>query len=150
VTVTPPFLVADAPTRLSLAVPNERKRPMTSFAVTLPVDFILVSAEPMENWRPTTHGQTISWRGGALAPSDETAFAVTVQATGGPGIVRLKAEQGYAAGIVRWTPEVTVIPGATATGGSNGWALLMVFLSIVALSAAIAVARARKARSLEE
>lgn len=124
---------------------------MTGFMVTVPEGIALVSAASVGDWDPTIAGRLAIWSGGSLEKGEAEAFPLTIEAEAPPGTVELRAAQSYAGGATaRWTVPLTVVPGTPAASGSNGWALLMVFLSILALSAAIAVARARKARSLEE
>jgi hypothetical protein len=152
VTATPSFLGAGDTGTLDLEAPNERDAAMSGFAVTVPPELSIVAASRASNgWEGTIRGTTASWSGCCVAAGQAATFPLEVTAVGEPGAVELEARQLYHGGEhATWQVALTIVPGTPSSGGSNGWALLMVFLSIVAVSAAIAVARARKARSFEE
>ncbi|MGH3137167.1 MAG: hypothetical protein ACRDPV_11815 [Gaiellaceae bacterium] len=150
VTVVPPFVSAGDSATLSLTVPNERETDMTGFAITFPGDFRIVEARSDGSWRSSVQGTTATWDGGRLAPKAAATFTFEIEGPAEPGPAVLEAAQRYPGGaIVRWPVALLVTPAAEGSSQNLGWALVIVLVGLVALTA-IGVVVVRRARSLQE
>jgi uncharacterized protein YcnI len=115
VTLAPSSVVAGQAAALTFRGPNERPTSATiEFAVQLPTDTPLaaVTVVPQPGWQTvvTMRGavvDTITWRGGAIAPGSVGAFAIRTGPL--PAVTHpliFKAVQTYANGeVVRWIQE---------------------------------------------
>lgn len=138
VVATPPFVASGSSESVSFSGPNERDDPMTSFALTVPDGLEIAHAHEVEGWDESIEGSTASWLGGPLAPDDEIAFGVTLEADAEPGVVELQAEQRYSDGeVVRWPVRVTITP---ADEGSSQNLTLVGVIGLIGVLAVVAVA----------
>ena len=107
----PTYVASGSSQAIVFSGPNERKRPMTSFAVTVPAGLEIAHTHPVDGWTEESSPTRATWTGGSLAPRADIPFRVTLKATADPGVLQVKAEQGYAdGGIVSWPIALTVLP----------------------------------------
>ena len=111
VDATPAFVPKGSAESITFSGPNERDEPMTGFALTVPEGVAIRHAHVVEGWDESVEGSTATWVGGPLAPGEEIAFGMTLEAEVEPGVVELEAEQRYAdGGVVRWPIDLTITP----------------------------------------
>lgn len=150
VVVTPSFVAASGVATLELAVPNERRVPMTGFLVRAPDDFQLVSAPSANGWTGAVSGQEATWHGGPLAPRLQTTFDLEVEAPSAPGPATFEMELHYPdGGVVRWPVQLTVTP-ADEPAQQLGLALAVGLVGLLALTLGGAFLWRRTGRSREE
>jgi hypothetical protein len=107
----PTYVASGSSQAIIFSGPNERKRPMTSFAVIVPVGLEIAHAHPADGWTEESTGSTATWTGGSLASGADIPFRVTLKATADPGTLQVKAEQRYSdGGMVSWPIAITVLP----------------------------------------
>jgi hypothetical protein len=111
VVAMPTYVASGSSQAIVFSGPNERKRPMTSFVITVPAGLEIAHVHPVDGWTEESTPRTAMWTGGSLAPRADIPFRVTVKATADPGVLQVKAEQRYAdGGIVSWPVALTVLP----------------------------------------
>lgn len=111
VIATPTYVASGSSEAIIFSGPNERKKPMTAFSVTVPAGLEVAHVHPVDGWTEESTASTATWTGGSLAPRADIPFRVTVKATANPGVLQVKAEQRYAdGGIVSWPIALTVLP----------------------------------------
>lgn len=112
VTVTPPFVDADAKATISFEMPNERPPHATiSLEVTAPPGVELASATPPAGWRLALTRNRARWTGGRIDGQRTVAFPLVVTARTRAGSQIFKAVQGYDDGeTVNWNAGLTVLP----------------------------------------
>lgn len=111
VIATPTYVASGSSEAIIFSGPNERKKPMTAFSVTVPAGLEVAHVHPVDGWTEESTASTATWTGGSLAPQADIPFRVTVKATANPGVLQVKAEQRYAdGGIVSWPIALTVLP----------------------------------------
>ena len=119
VIATPTFVASKGSETFEFSGPNERKKPMTAFTITVPTGLEITHVHPVDGWKEESTASIARWRGGSLAPSEDIPFSVTLKATADPGMVQVEAEQGYAdGGIVSWQVPITIVP-AQASPSQN-------------------------------
>jgi uncharacterized protein YcnI len=107
----PTYVASGSSQAVIFSGPNERKRPMTSFAVVVPVGLEIAHAHPVDGWTEESTASRATWTGGSLAPRADIPFRVTLKATADPGMLQVKAEQSYSdGGIVSWPIAITILP----------------------------------------
>jgi uncharacterized protein DUF1775 len=117
VTIAPPFVEADAPTRIAFEMPNERQGRVT---VTLDVDappgVELAAAPAPAGWKlDVTFGRHARWTGGRIAGRRTVAFPLEVTARRRAGTATFRAVQGYDDGeVVRWNAALSILPATAA------------------------------------
>jgi hypothetical protein len=117
VIATPSYVASKGSETFEFSGPNERKKPMTTFTVTAPAGLEITHVHPVDGWDEGFSAAKATWTGGSLAPRADTAFRLTVRATADPGVLQMKADQGYAdGGIVSWLVPITVLPPASSPG----------------------------------
>jgi hypothetical protein len=114
VTMTPPFVDADAKTTVSFETPNERPPHATiSLQVKAPPGVELAAATPPAGWKLELTGGTARWTGGRIAGERTVSFPLAVTARTRAGTALFKATQGYDDGeSVQWDAGLTVLPPA--------------------------------------
>jgi uncharacterized protein YcnI len=139
VVATPAFLPSDSSRSITFTGPNERDDPMTAFALTVPAGIEIVHAHEIDGWEESVAGSTATWVGGSLAPNEDVAFGMTLEADVEPGVVQLQADQRYDdQSVVSWPVALTITPAEESP--SQNLALAAVVGSIgVLLVAAIAM-----------
>ncbi|HET8653739.1 MAG TPA: DUF1775 domain-containing protein, partial [Gaiellaceae bacterium] len=71
VTVTPPFVEADAPTTVSFETPNERRGyGTTSLEIVAPPGIELSESDPPSGWSLDLRGVRARWTGGRIHAAD--------------------------------------------------------------------------------
>jgi hypothetical protein len=111
VVAAPAFVASGSSGSVTFSGANERDVPMTAFALTVPAGLEIAHAHELEGWDETVDGSTATWRGGPLAPTEEIAFGITLDADVEPGVVELQAVQRYPdGGEVSWPVALTITP----------------------------------------
>ena len=119
VIATPTYVASEGTQTLEFSGPNERKKPMTAFTVTAPKGLEITHVHPVDGWSEDLSSSRATWSGGTLAPRADIPFRLTVKATADPGVLQMKADQGYAdGGIVSWPVAITILP-AKASPSQN-------------------------------
>jgi hypothetical protein len=116
VTITPPFVDADAPTRISFEMPNERRgRATTTLAIKAPPGIELAAAPAPPGWRLELSDGRARWTGGRIEGRRTVAFPLEVTARRRAGTATFRATQGYDDGeAVRWDASLAVLPAISA------------------------------------
>jgi uncharacterized protein YcnI len=115
----PTYVASGSSQAIIFSGPNERKRPMTMFTITVPAGLEIEHAHPVEGWTEQSTASKASWSGGSLAPGADIPFRVTLKATADPGVVQVQAQQHYRdGGIVSWPVPITILP-AEASPSQN-------------------------------
>jgi len=114
VTLTPPFVDADAKTTVAFEMPNERPpHATTSLEVKAPPGVELASMTPPAGWRLELTHDRARWTGGRIEGRRTVAFPLAVTARTRAGTEIFKATQGYDDGeSVHWDAGLTVLPAA--------------------------------------
>jgi uncharacterized protein YcnI len=111
VIATPTYVASGSSQAIIFSGPNERQRPMTSFALTAPAGLQMEHAHPVDGWTEESTTSSATWTGGSLAPRADIPFRVTLKPTADPGMLQVKAEQRYSdGGIVSWQVPITILP----------------------------------------
>ena len=111
VVAMPTYVASGSSQVIIFSGPNERQRPMTSFALTAPAGLEITHVHPVDGWTEESTASTATWAGGSLAPRADIPFRVTLKATADPGVLQVKADQRYRdGGIVSWPIGITVLP----------------------------------------
>jgi hypothetical protein len=111
VVAAPSFVASGSSESVTFSGPNERDAPMTAFLLTAPAGVEIAHAHELEGWDESIDGPTATWLGGPLAPDEEIAFGVTLEADVEPGVVELRALQRYPDGSeVAWPVALTITP----------------------------------------
>lgn len=111
VVAAPAFLPSGGSESIAFSGPNERDDPMTSFVLTVPAGLVIAHAHEVDGWQESTDGSRATWTGGGLAPDEEVAFGVTLEADVDPSVVDVQAEQRYDDGsVVSWPVALTITP----------------------------------------
>ncbi len=136
---------------MSFTGPNERRRPMLGFRLTIPSEFRLVAAHPSGDWRPEIRGQTVVWRGGRLAFTQEATFTLELEAPTAPGPAKFEAGQLYGRdSVVRWPVYFTVTPADDGPSQNLGWALVTGIVGLLVLTIGGVLLWQRRDTSLQE
>ena len=107
----PTYVASGSSQTIVFSGPNERQRPMTSFAVIVPAGLEIEHVHPVDGWTEASTESTATWTGGSLAPRADIPFQVTLKATADPGLLDVTSEQRYQdGGIVSWPVEFTILP----------------------------------------
>jgi len=115
----PTYVATGSSQVIVFSVPNERQRPMTSFAISLPKGLEIEHVHPVDGWTEQSTASTATWTGGSLAPRAVVPFQATLKATAEPGLLDVQAEQRYPdGGIVSWPVELSILP-AKASPSQN-------------------------------
>lgn len=114
VTVAPPFVEADAPTKVSFETPNERRgHETTSLVIVAPAGIELSGSDPPSGWALDLRGGRARWTGGRIRASGVVSFPLVVTARTRPGTATFEATQRYDDGqVVSWDAGLTVLPAA--------------------------------------
>lgn len=138
---TPSYVTAQEVETITLDSPNERKKPMTSFVVTVPRGLEIVHAHGPAAWQVTFTGSTARWTGASLAPNATASFGIVVDAKTQPGTVQLQAEQRYPdGGVVRWPVSLTVLPANTSPSQNLQLAAVVGLIGVLVIAAVAALA----------
>ena len=154
VTVTPPFVEADAPTTVSFETPNERRGYGTmSLEIVAPPGIDLSESDPPTGWTLELRRTRARWTGGRIRAADVVAFPLVVTARARPGTVTFDATQRYDDGrIVRWNATLTVLPPAADEPPPQHLrrALMASVVGLAVIAASLGVLRRLRRRSLQE
>jgi hypothetical protein len=154
VTVTPPFVDADAKTTISFELPNERPLHSTiSLEVKAPPGVELASAAPPAGWKLELTGARARWSGGRITGQRTVAFPLSVTARTRAGTENFKITQGYDDGeAVHWDTGLTVLPAAGNKAPSQHLdrALVAGVVGLVVIAASFLVLRLVRRRPLQE
>jgi uncharacterized protein YcnI len=132
----PTYVASGSSQAIIFSGPNERKRPMTSFALTAPAGVEIVHAHPIDGWTEVSTKSTATWTGGSLAPRADIPFRVTLKATADPGVLQVKADQRYPdGGIVSWPVAITILPPKASPSQNLALAGVVGLLGILVLVA---------------
>lgn len=154
VTMTPPFVDADATTTVSFEAPNERPPHATiSLEVKAPPGVDLAAATPPAGWKLELSGGTARWTGGRIGGERTVAFPVAVTARTRAGTELFKATQRYDDGeAVHWSAGLTVLPAAGSDAPSQHLdrALAAGAVGLVVIVASFLALRLVRRRPLQE
>lgn len=154
VTMTPPFVDADAKTTVSFEMPNERPPHATvSLEVKAPPGVELASATPPAGWKLQLEHDRARWTGGRVEGRRTVAFPLVVTARTRAGTETFRATQGYDDGeSVRWDAALTVLPAAGDEAPSQhlGRALIAASVGMVVIVASFLALRLLRRRPLQE
>lgn len=154
VTMTPPFVDADAKTTVSFETPNERPPHATvSLEVKAPPGVELASATPPAGWKLELEHDRARWTGGRIEGQRTVAFPLVVTARTRAGTELFRATQGYDDGeSVRWDAGLTVLPAAGDEAPSQhlGRALVAGSVGMVVIVASFLALRLLRRRPLQE
>jgi hypothetical protein len=154
VTVTPPFVDADAKTTISFELPNERPPHATiSLEVKAPPGVQLASATPPAGWKLELTGTRARWSGGRITGRRTVAFPLSVTARTRAGTEIFKATQGYDDGeSVDWDTGLSVLPAAGSQAPSQHLdrALVAGAVGITVIVASFLLLRLLRRRPLQE
>ena len=154
VTMTPPFVDADARTTVAFQTPNERPPHATvSLEVKAPPGVELDSATPPAGWKLQLTHDTARWTGGRIEGERTVSFPLAVIARTRAGTEVLKAVQGYDDGeSVRWEAGLTVLPAAGKEAPSQHLdrALAAGAVGLVVIAASFLALRLLRRRPLQE
>lgn len=154
VTVSPPFVDADAEATISFEMPNERPPHATiSLEVRAPAGVDLRSATPPAGWRLDLEGGTARWSGGRIEGQRTVAFPLVVTARTRAGTEIFKATQGYDDGeTVHWNAGLTVLPAAGDEAPSQHLdrALAAGAVGLTVIAASFLLLRVLRRRSLQK
>ena len=151
ITATPHFAAAGGTADVSFTGPNERRRPLLGFQLTIPSEFRLVAAHPSGDWHPEVRGATVVWRGGRLAFTKEATFTLELEAPTAPGPAKFEAGQLYGRNsVVRWPVYFTVTPADDDPSQNLGWALVADIAGLLVLTVGGALLWQRRDASLQE
>jgi uncharacterized protein YcnI len=150
VIATPSYVPSKGSETFIFSGPNERKRPMTSFTLTTPAGLQIEHAHPVDGWKEVFAASKATWTGGSLAPGADIPFRVTIKATTEPGILQVKADQGYAdGGIVTWQVPITVVPPEESPSQNLALAGVVGLLGVLVVVAVAMLARRRRSLPIE-
>ena len=154
VTVTPPFVDADAKTTVAFEMPNERPPHSTiSLEVEAPPGVELTSAKPPAGWKLELTPDRARWTGGRIDGRRTVAFPIAVTARTRAGTETFKATQGYDDGEnVRWDAGLTVLPAAGKEAPSQHLdrAFAAGAVGLVVIAGSFLVLRLLRRRPLQE
>ena len=154
VTLTPPFVEADATTTVSFEMPNERPpHATTSLEVKAPPGVEFASATPPAGWKLQLEHDRARWTGGRIEGQRTVAFRLVVTARTRAGTEIFRATQGYDDGeSVRWDAGLTVLPAAGAAAPSQHLdrALLAGGVGLVVIAVSFLALRLLRRRPLQE
>jgi hypothetical protein len=154
VTVTPPFVDADAKTTISFEMPNERPPHATIWLeVKAPPGIELASETPPAGWKLELEHDRARWTGGRIEGERTVAFPLTVTARTRAGTEIFKATQGYDDGeSVHWDAGLSVLPAAGKEAPSQHLerALTVGGVGLVVIAASFLVLRLLRRRPLQE
>lgn len=146
VVAVPAFVSSGSAESITFSGPNERDEPMTEFALTLPVGLAIKHAHEVEGWDESVEGSTATWVGGPLAPDDEIAFGMTLEADVEPGAVELEAEQRYPSGsVVSWPVALTITPARESPSQNLALAGVVALIGVLSIAAIAMLAWRRRA-----
>jgi len=117
VTIAPPFVDADAQTRIAFETPNERQgRATMTLDVDAPPGVQIAAAPAPPGWRlDVSNGQHARWTGGRITGTDTVAFPLEVTARRRAGTATFNAVQGYDDGeVVKWNAALSILPATSA------------------------------------
>lgn len=146
VVAAPTFVESGVVSTIELTGPNERDEAMSGFAIAAPEGLRIMDAEPTGAWRVTERSPSRAvWAGGSLAPNEEAAFRIEVEAIAEPGPIVLGAEQRYPGGeVVRWEVPLTVVPGPASPGENLAQAVTVGLLGLAVIAGVALVAWRRR------
>ena len=154
VTMTPPFVDADAKTTVAFETPNERPPHATiSLEVQAPPGVELDSATPPAGWKLELTQGTARWTGGRIGGERTVSFPLAVTARTRAGTEVFKAVQRYDDGeSVRWEAGLTVLPAAGKEAPSQHLdrALAAGAVGLVVIAASFFALRLVRRRPLQE
>jgi uncharacterized protein YcnI len=146
----PTYVASGSSQAIIFSGPNERKRPMTSFAVIVPVGLEIAHAHPVDGWTEETTGSTATWTGGSLASGADIPFRANLKATADPGVVQVTAEQRYAdGGIVSWPIALTILPPKASPSQNLALAGVVGLIGVLIVVAVAMLAWRRRALPAE-
>ena len=154
VTVTPPFVEAEAATTLSFEMPNERVgRTTTSLTIEAPPGVELEAVEAPDGWRLEVEDGRAVWAGGRLTGEVGTAFPLLVTARTPAGLQTFRATQGYDDGeAVQWEATLTVLPAAEEEAPPQHFrrAVLAGAVGLAVIAASLVLLRRLRRGSLQD
>lgn len=154
VTITPPFVDADAPTRISFEMPNERRGRVTmTLDVDAPPGIELAAAPAPPGWRLDVSGGHARWTGGRIEGERTVAFPLEVTARRRAGTATFRATQGYDDGeVVRWDAALSILPATSAESPPEHFrrALTAGAVGLVVIAASFVLLRVLRRRPLQE
>ena len=154
VTMSPPFVDADARSTVSFELPNERPPHATiSLEVKAPPGIELASATPPAGWKLQLERGRARWTGGRIEGRRTVAFPLVVTARTRAGTESFRATQGYDDGeSVRWDASLTVLPAAGVEAPTQHLdrALLAGGLGLAVIGASLLALRVVRRRPLQE
>ena len=143
----PTFLAKDSVAEIKFTGPNERKAPMTSFAIRAPKGLLVGHAHPVDGWIESNTDSTASWAGGPLAPAKYATFGVYFEANGDPGVVQITADQRYPDGsVVTWPISITIVPASTSPSQNLALAGVVGLIGVLVVAAVAMLALRRRPR----
>ncbi|MCZ7588006.1 MAG: YcnI family protein [Gaiella sp.] len=152
--MSPPFVDADATTRVAFETPNERPPHATiAVEVTAPPGVELESAPPPPGWRLELTPETARWTGGRIEGRAVVSFPLAVTARTRAGTEVFSAVQEYDDGeSVRWEAGLTVLPAAANEAPSQhlGRALAAGVVGLVVIVGSFLGLRLLRRRPLQE
>lgn len=154
VTMTPPFVYADAKTTVSFELPNERPPHATTYVqVKAPPGVELAAATPPAGWKLELTGGTARWTGGRIAGERTVSFPLAVTARTRAGTAIFKATQRYDDGErVHWDAGLSVLPAAGNAAPSQHLdrALAAGGVGLAVIAASFLALRLMRRRPLQE
>ena len=154
VTLSPPFVEADARTTISFDTPNERRgHETTSLEIVAPPGVVLSAAAAPAGWTLELAGGTARWTGGRIGGQRTVSFPLVVEARTRAGSVRFRASQGYEDGaVVRWDAPLSVLPasGKDAPQQHLERALIASGVGLAVIAASLLALRLLRRRPLQE
>ena len=145
VVATPTFLPSGSSRPVTFSGPNERDDPMISFVLTVPDGLVIQHAHEIEGWDESVDGSTATWLGGPLAPRQEVAFGITLEADVEPGVVDVQADQRYRDGsVVRWPVALTITPAEESPSENLALAGIVGLIGVLVVAAVGMVAWRRR------
>jgi hypothetical protein len=145
VVATPAFLASESSASVTFAGPNEREDPMNAFTLTVPAGLEIVHAHELEGWDESVTGSTATWLGGPLAPDEEVAFGMTLEADTEPGVVVVEAEQRYPDGaVVSWPVSLTITPAEESPSQNLALAGVVALVGLLSVAAVAVLAWRRR------
>ena len=145
VVASPAFIASESSASISFEVPNERSEPMTSFTLTAPDGLAIQHAHPVDGWDGVVEDGAAAWTGGSLAANKIADFGITLEADVEPGVVTLRATEGYDSGaVVEWPVSMTVTPASESPGGNLALAGVVGLIGVLVIVAIAMLAWRRR------
>lgn len=154
VTISPPYVNADAQARIVFETPNERPPHATvALTVTAPPGVAFERLDPPAGWTARIDTTGARWTGGRITGRRTVGFPVRVLARTRAGNQSFRAVQRYDDGeVVRWQATLSVLPAAGNEAPSQhlGRALVAAAAGLVVLAASLYAVRRLRRRPLQE